>query len=217
MELKNSFGVAKPVRESWIVLTDLEHIAPCMPGAKLTGVEGGEYRGTVKVKVGPIVARYDGVASFVSLDDEAMVAIIKASGRDPRQGNVDAMITARLVPLGEEATTVELLTDLSITGKLASFGKGGIEDVSKNILGQFASNLELMLAKDASDQESGARPGEDVTSASASQPGRESPDVEPLDLASVAAAPVLRMVFPVVLGSVLLSIVVWSLLRRCRT
>jgi carbon monoxide dehydrogenase subunit G len=217
VELNNSFVVAKPVGESWGLLTDLERIAPCMPGAKLTGVEGGDYRGTVKVKVGPIVARYDGIASFVSLDDETRVAIIKASGRDPRQGNVDATITATLVPLGDEATTVELSTDLSITGKLASFGKGGIEDVSKNILGQFVSNLELMLANDASDEEPGARAGEDAPSASESQPGVGSPDVEPLDLASVVAAPVLRRVVPVVLGSVLLSVVVWSLLRRCRT
>ena len=215
MELKNSFVVARPVGESWTVLTDLERIAPCMPGAKLTGVEGGEYRGTVKVKVGPIVARYDGIASFVSLDDEARVAIIKASGRDPRQGNVDATITARLVRLGDETTTVELSTDLSIAGKLASFGKGGIEDVSKNLLGQFASNLEMMLAKDASDEDPGA--DEDVPSASESQPGVGSPYVEPLDLASVATAPLLRRVLPVVAGSVLLSIVVWLLLRRFRT
>lgn len=217
MELKNSFVVPRPVDEAWVVLTDLERIAPCMPGAQLTGVEGEEYRGTVKVKVGPIAARYDGIASFVSLDDEAKVAIIKASGQDPRQGNVNAMITARLVPLGEEATTVELLTDLSITGKLASFGKGGIEDVSKNILGQFASNLELMLAKDASDEEPGTSPGEDPLRPSKPQPHIGRPDVEPLDLASVATAPVLRRVVPVIAGAVLLSIVVWSLLRRCRT
>ena len=146
MEMVNSFVVSRPVDEAWLVLTDLERIAPCMPGAKLTEVEGNEYRGVVKVKVGPIVATYDGQASFVSLDTEGRVAVIKAFGRDLRQGNADAVITATLSPQGDAETNVALVTDLSLSGKLASFGKTGIEDVAANLLRQFSDNLEALLA-----------------------------------------------------------------------
>ena len=102
MELTNDFRVAVPVERAWAVLTDVELIAPCLPGAQLQEVEGDEYRGIVKVKVGPITAQYKGKATFLSQDDDAHVAVLRAEGRETRgQGNANATITATLTPDGE--------------------------------------------------------------------------------------------------------------------
>ncbi|MCL1594073.1 MAG: SRPBCC family protein [Actinomycetia bacterium] len=212
MEMMNSFVVSIPVDESWLVLTDLERIAPCMPGAKLNEVEGNEYRGVVKVKVGPIAATYEGKATFVSLDAEDRVAVIKAFGRDLRQGNADAVITATLSPNGDSETTVDLVTDLSLSGKLASFGKSGIEDVAANVLRQFADNLEVLLA---------AEPSEVVRPADSDQPADgprpiDSAEPEPMDLASVAMTPVLKRALPLVVVALVVVVVCLGLKRRRR-
>jgi carbon monoxide dehydrogenase subunit G len=142
VELTNEFTVSVPVDEAWAVLTDLERIAPCMPGAELQEVEGDEYRGIVKVKVGPITAQYKGKATFQSKDDTAHVAVLKAEGRDTRgQGNASALITATLTPDGD-GTAVKVVTDLTITGKVAQFGRGVLVDVSGKLLTQFVDCLE---------------------------------------------------------------------------
>ncbi len=145
MELTNDFVIDRPVEETWVILNDLEFIAPCMPGARLTEIEGEEYRGTVKIKVGPITAQYKGKASFVEQDAVAHKALLKAEGRDPRQGNANAMVSATMEPTGDNHTKVTIHTDLKLSGKVASFGRGIIEDVSKNILGQFVENLRQKL------------------------------------------------------------------------
>ncbi len=142
MELTNEFDVEVPVEQAWAVLTDLERIAPCMPGAQLTEIEGDEYRGIVKVKVGPITAQYKGVARFAEKDDAAYWAVIDAQGRDTRgQGNANATITAALEPQGA-GTRVTVVTDIKLTGKVAQFGRGAIQDVSGALMGQFVSCLE---------------------------------------------------------------------------
>ena len=88
MELTNEFHVNVPIERAWAVLTDIETIAPCMPGAALEEIEGDEYRGGVKIKVGPITAQYKGKATFLSKDDANHVAVLKAEGRDTKgQGN----------------------------------------------------------------------------------------------------------------------------------
>ncbi len=128
--------------DTWTSLTDLERIAPCLPGAELQEIEGDEYRGVVKVKVGPMTAQYKGTATFVERDDMAHRAVLKASGRDTRgQGNASAVITAALEPAGA-GTKVDIHTDLTITGKVAQFGRGVLDDVSNKILTQFVENLE---------------------------------------------------------------------------
>ena len=142
MELTNEFRVGVPVGEAWAVLTDVERIAPCLPGAQLQEIEGDEYRGIVKVKVGPITAQYKGKAAFQSRDDDAHVAVLKAEGRDTRgQGNASALITATLTPDGA-GTQVKVVTDLTITGKVAQFGRGVLVDVSGKLLTQFVGCLE---------------------------------------------------------------------------
>jgi len=142
MELTNEFSVNVPIDEAWDVLTDVTRIAPAMPGAKLETVEGDEYRGVVKVKVGPVTAEYKGAATFVERDAVAHRAVLRAEGRETRgQGNATATITALLVPEGT-GTRVSVVTDLSITGRVAQFGRGVLADVSNKLLGQFVTSLE---------------------------------------------------------------------------
>ena len=147
MELTNDFVIDRGIEETWTILNDVEFIAPCMPGAQLTEIEGDEYRGLVKIKVGPITANYKGKASFVEQDATNYVAKLKAEGRDPRQGNANAKVTATLAKVSDEQTKVEIHTDLGLSGKIASFGRGAIEDVSKKLLGQFVENLRQKLAE----------------------------------------------------------------------
>jgi carbon monoxide dehydrogenase subunit G len=148
MELINTFDVSVPVDTAWAVLTDVERIAPCLPGAQLQEIEGDEYRGIVKVKVGPITAQYKGKATFIEKDDVNHKAVLDASGRDTRgQGNASATITAQLEPNGN-GTTVTVTTDLTVTGKVAQFGRGVLADVSAKLLTQFVDNLEQTVLTD---------------------------------------------------------------------
>lgn len=142
MELTNEFTVDVPIEEAWNVLTDVTRIAPCMPGAKLDEVEGDEYRGVVKVKVGPVTAEYKGKATFLERDAKAHRAVLRAEGRETRgQGNAMATITATLAPVGS-STKVSVTTDLTISGRVAQFGRGALADVSNKLLGQFVQTLE---------------------------------------------------------------------------
>jgi uncharacterized protein len=173
MELTNDFRVGVPVERAWAVLTDVELIAPCMPGAQLQEIEGDEYRGVVKVKVGPITAQYKGAARFVEQDEAAHKAVLRAEGRETRgQGNANATITAQLTPEGD-GTAVSVTTDLAITGRVAQFGRGVMADVSAKLLGQFVDCLENKLLSDDSPAAGGApvATGESGTSGSASAGG----------------------------------------------
>jgi carbon monoxide dehydrogenase subunit G len=149
MELSNEFEVSVPIEQAWAVLTDLERIAPCLPGAQLQEVEGEDYRGIVKVKVGPITAQYKGTARFVEKDDVAHRVLLSASGRDTRgQGTASASIVATLSPAGP-LTHVSVVTDLTITGKVAQFGRGVIGEVSGKLLDQFVAQLESTVLASA--------------------------------------------------------------------
>ncbi|MBQ0978061.1 SRPBCC family protein [Micromonospora sp. M61] len=150
MKITNEFAVAVPIDEAWAVLTDLEGIAPCLPGAQLTGVDGDVYRGRVKVKVGPVISEFAGTARFVEKDDSAYRGVIDTKGRDARStGNASALVTAHLRPDGDR-TLVSVDTDLKISGKLAQFGSGMIKEVSGKLVAQFVANLEAKLAADHS-------------------------------------------------------------------
>ena len=145
MKIEDQFRVDVPVDEAWKVLLDVERIAPCMPGAQLQEVEGDEYRGIVKVKVGPITAQYQGVAKIVEADEPTHKVVLQAEGRDTRgQGTASATVTATLTPDGE-GTVVEIDTDLNVTGKVAQFGRGVMADVSSKLLGQFVTCLETKI------------------------------------------------------------------------
>ncbi len=148
MELTNDFRVGVPVERAWDVLNDVELIAPCMPGAQLQEVEGDEYRGIVKVKVGPVTAQYKGAARFLERDEAGRKIVLRAEGRETRgQGNANATITAQMTPDGS-GTAVSVVTDLTVTGRVAQFGRGVMADVSSKLLGQFVDCLENKLLTD---------------------------------------------------------------------
>ncbi|HZD66614.1 MAG TPA: SRPBCC family protein [Acidimicrobiales bacterium] len=156
MELTNDFRVGVPIDRAWDVLIDVERIAPCMPGAELQEVQDDEYRGTVKVKVGPITATYKGKASFIERDDAAHRAVLRAEGRETRgQGNANATITASLTADGE-GTKASVVTDLAITGRVAQFGRGVLADVSTKLLTQFVECLEQTVLGDGPGEQAAA-------------------------------------------------------------
>jgi carbon monoxide dehydrogenase subunit G len=224
MELKNDFHVSVPIEVAWAVLTDLERIAPCMPGAELQEVEGDEYRGIVKVKVGPISAQYKGSARFVEKDDDQHRAVLLAEGRDTRgQGNASATVTATAIP-DKDGTTVSIVTELAITGKVAQFGRSVMGDVSVKMLGQFADRLEA----DVLSQGSGSEPTEPVTESSGESKGTaeesDPPSVrtvlsapaEPVDLLSTAGPSLMKRLAP--LAALLsLTLLLWRRYRHGRT
>jgi uncharacterized protein len=237
MELTNDFRVDVSVPEAWKVLTDLERIAPMMPGAKLTEVEGDEYRGAVKVKVGPITAEYKGKANFVERDEQAGRVVLRASGRDSRgQGNASALITATMTPEGE-GTHVSVVTDLTISGKVAQFGRGVLAEVSAKLLGQFVDALHADLAGASTGAAPNGGSGAEAAPASETTPTNDTmgasegvtgngpapasevrqvagPEVEPVDLLSVAGGSTAKRLAPVAVLVVVLLIVLGR--RRAR-
>ena len=147
MDLHHEFTVPVPATEAWKILTDLERLAPCLPGAQLTEIEGDIYRGQVKLKVGPILAQFKGQASFVSRDDSNFLASLKAEGRDTGgKGNASATITAQLFAVDAASAKCTVDTQLNISGKVAQFGRGALADVSDKLLLQFVDNLNKLIA-----------------------------------------------------------------------
>jgi carbon monoxide dehydrogenase subunit G len=228
MKIEDQFRVDVGVDEAWKVLLDVERIAPCMPGAQLQEVEGDEYRGIVKVKVGPITAQYKGAARITEADEATHTVVLAAEGRDTRgQGTASATVTATLTPDGD-GTVVKIDTDLNVTGKVAQFGRGVMADVSSKLLGQFAQNLErdvLSGEAEAPAPDTAAEPAADVTTEAASitpitpltttdGPRRiDSPEAEPVDLLDSAGSAVAKRVVPVVIAVVAL-LTLRSLRRR---
>ena len=216
MELNNDFEVAAPIDRVWDVLTDVERIAPCLPGAQLQEVEGDEFRGVVKVKVGPITAQYKGAASFAERDDAGHRAVLRAEGRDTRgAGNASADITAQLEAI-DGGTRVTVTTDLTVTGKVAQFGRGVMADVSRKLMGQFADNLSDLIANADSEPatEAEADPTMEEEPPSEVEAVRvvDSAEVEAIDLLGTAGAPVLkRLVSTLVVLAVVVVLVVWVL------
>jgi carbon monoxide dehydrogenase subunit G len=222
VKIEDSFRVDVPIDEAWKVLLDLERIAPCLPGAQLTEVEGDEYRGTVKIKVGPITAQYKGVAKIEEADEANHKVVLQAEGRDTRgQGNASATVTATLVD-ESGATTVNIDTDLNITGKVAQFGRGVMADVSSKLLGQFAENLQRdVLSGGAAADEA---PTEAVPTATADAeadtqptPGGvrkiESKEAEPIDLMDAAGGSVGKRLVPIIAGLVVV-VAIRSMFKR---
>ena len=202
MDLNHEFVVNVPVKDAWVILTDLERIAPCLPGAQLTEVEGDTYRGQVKVKVGPIVAQFKGQASFVTRDDAAHTASLKAEGRDTTgKGTASAIITAQLTEVTPTSTKCTVVTDLTISGKVAQFGRGALADVSDKLLAQFSENLNQLINSSPATTTTTAASTE-VAAASPEIRKIESAEVAPLDLLGTAGAPILKRAIPVVVALV---------------
>lgn len=149
MEMEHNFTVPAPVDTVWDALLDLDRVVPCMPGATLNSHDGDEFAGTVKVRLGPISLQYKGSGRFTEKDEAARHAVIEASGKDARgNGTASATVTAQLVENGS-GTAVTVVTDLSVTGRPAQFGRGMISEVGGKIIGQFADCLADKLGSDA--------------------------------------------------------------------
>jgi carbon monoxide dehydrogenase subunit G len=209
MDLNHEFTVNVPVAEAWAILTDLERIAPCLPGAQLTEVEGDTYRGQVKIKVGPILAQFKGQASFMSRDDVAHKASLKGEGRDTTgKGNASAIITAELTSVTPTSTKCTVHTDLSISGKVAQFGRGALADVSDKLLAQFSENLNQLI--------SAAPAPVPVVAESSPAPSAQptirkidGPEVAPLNLLDTAGSTIAKRAIPALIGiAVLVAVLV---------
>ena len=187
MELEHRFTVPTPIGETWEAFNDLERIAPCFPGATLTSVEGDDFTGSVKVRLGPISLLYNGTGSFVERDASTHHAVIEAKGKDKRgNGTAAATIRAHLEPAGDQ-TTVAVATDLAITGKPAQFGRGVIQDVSDKLLGQFVTCLEQNLGA-TPETETASEPEQPAPSEAAAPEGA-TPEAESATATGPAAAP----------------------------
>lgn len=181
MKFEDSFQVPVPLGETWDVLTDIERVYPCLPGAELSEVTDNEFHGLVTLKLGPITASYKGTARFDSLDRENGKLVIHAEGRDRHgQGTAKARVYATLTPEGEANTRVEMVNEIDITGKAAQFGRGVLTDVSKMMMAQFAANLRDVVT---------APPA-----AHSGQSGKSTPDPQHVAPAPIDAAAVARSV-----------------------
>ena len=210
-QLINEFTVNRPIDEAWPLITDLERIAPCLPGAELQEVEGETYRGVVKVKLGAISSQFKGEAHTVERDDENYRVVIKGSGRDTGgRGNASAEITAQAEELSPTSARVVVTTDLHITGKVAQFGRGIMGDVSAKLMAQFADNLNEML-----DQQGLATASTETPDSSDEPQLRkiDGPATEPIDLMEVGGSSILKRAAPAMLALLLLML----LLRRRRS
>jgi carbon monoxide dehydrogenase subunit G len=219
MELENSFTVPADVDTAWQTLLDVQAIAPCMPGATLDSVNGDEFSGKVKVKLGPVSMVYGGEAKFLSTDEATHTAVIEGTGKESRgTGTAQANVTVALTAEGATSTRVDVSTDLMITGKAAQFGKGVMQDVAGRLVGQFASNLEGVIASRSTTvsepvSEGTSDDGGVATTAPAPTPAPPK-QAEALDLGSVAMGPVLKRAVPVVIGVVVVVGLIWWIASR---
>jgi uncharacterized protein len=234
VQFTNEFRVPADVDTTFKTLTDLERVAPCMPGATLEEVDGDVYTGRMKVKVGPIQVSYRGTAEVTEVDEEAKRAAISANGKETRgAGTAKADVTATLREDGGE-TVVTVVSDINVTGKPAQFGRGVMADVGEKIIGQFAERLEAMLREEPAEAavpsgdgqaaaaaeattEPGAEPAAAVAAAATGprrieqDPSRED---DALDLMEVAGAATLKRVAPIVAAILVAIAIVWWLRSR---
>jgi uncharacterized protein len=240
VELQHTFTVPIGIEAAWAAFTDIERIAPCLPGAVITSVDGDSFTGTAKVKLGPIALQYGGKGTWVSRDDAAYSAVIDAQGKDKRgNGTAGAVIRAHLEPAGGPGASTKVIvdTELKITGRPAQFGRGVIQDVGTKILDQFAACLVTRLAEPT------AEPAPAAAEATASQPavaeaepepnpaeaGSETPPpplddpasppvpvAEPaeLDLGDVVGPVLLKRLGPAVAAAAAVGVIVWLITRR---
>ncbi|NUS50324.1 MAG: SRPBCC family protein, partial [Nocardioidaceae bacterium] len=167
MDLRHEFTVPAGIDETWAHFQDIESVAGCFPGAVVTEVTGDDFKGSAKVKLGPIALVYNGTGHFVEKDESARRFVLEAKGKDKRgNGTAGATVTASFAEEGTDATKVEVVTDLAITGKPAQFGRGVIQDVSDRLLQQFVDCLQQQV-------------GASEEPAPAAEPAAPTPPAEP--------------------------------------
>ncbi len=227
MKLENEFTVDVPVEEVWSVLLDLERVTPCLPGAALTEESGdGEYKGEMKVRLGPVTQNYNGTVKIEEADESAHRAVLKANGKDARgQGTASATITSTLHDEGSGSTRVHVETDMQITGRAAQFGRGVQQEVSEKLLTKFAECLENEIVGGGAEEEpepAATTETKETSTNGAAQEGeqprrriiQQDREVEPLDLGEASRDAVIKRAIPVAAGVAMLVVVVWLLRRK---
>jgi len=196
IELDNSFTVPVPPEQAWDVLLDVERIAPCMPGASVTSVDGDEIQGQVKVKLGPLSLSYKGTAKFIEKDQAAHSISIEATGKETRgAGTASATVQASLAQAdGPGETLVAIHTSLNVTGRPAQFGRSLLPEVSGKLIAQFATNLQAMINADGAATAETAAPATAAPETAAPETGEASavagaPTATPAPATPVAARP----------------------------
>jgi carbon monoxide dehydrogenase subunit G len=201
MKIANEFTVSAPIEKAWDVLIDLEQVIPLMPGAQMTGHDGDDVLGKVKVKVGPVTSEFNGKVHFVERDREQRRAVIDAKGKESRgTGNAAATVTAVLHEAGDR-TRVTVDTDLKIVGKLAQFGSGMLQQVSEKLLGQFVESLEAKLAAENSTENTPADTASDAETPAAQVVPAPAAEPAPIDLLDLAGGTALKKYAPMVLAA----------------
>ena len=206
MDLTNSFEVARPIDETWAALTDIDRVAPCLPGAHLQEVEDGEYRGVVKVRFGPITTEFAGAARIAEQNATDYKIVVNGQGLDAQgEGTAEAVVTAKLEPISDTTTRVLVDTDLTLSGRVAQLGKGVLPEVSINLMAQFAENLAEMLDGGGGTVGQNAANGDDRAWRRI-----EMPEPDAIDLMDAARPAVLRRVAAIVVALIVLR---WWLRR----
>jgi uncharacterized protein len=218
MQLNNSFTVALPPDQAWPVLTDVERVVSCMPGATLDSVDGDEIHATMKVKLGPIQLSYKGAARFVEVDEAGRRLVIEAAGKDTKGAGTASATVHMSLHERDGGSEVRVLTDMAVTGKPAQFGRGAMQEVSSKMIDRFARSLEQELAVDhaveqvgSSSGVSGASPALDGVSPDVSSGHRREEDA--LDLRDFMG-PIVKRLAPVAGGVIVLGVIVAVLIRR---
>lgn len=217
MKIENEFTVNAPIQQAWGAMLDLEQVAPCLPGAAIEEATDGEYQGTMAVKLGPISTRYRGTVKIEEANEENHRAVLSASGKETRgQGSASATIISTM---SEEngATRVHVETDVQVTGRVAQFGRGIMQDVAEELMGRFSTCVEQEIVGrgEASEQRAGVADEEGEPPEERGAFGRvrtglreTAPDgVEPLNLGDVSRKAVVRRAAPVLAGLAGLSVV----------
>ena len=217
MKIENEFVVDAPVQQAWEVILDLERVAPCLPGAALEEAAGDEYQGTMAVKLGPISAKYRGTVKVEEADEENHRAVLRASGKDLRgQGTASATIDCTMN--GENgATRVRVETDMQVTGRVAQFGRGIMQDVATKMLEQFAACVEREIVSGGAEEKPEQPAADSSNGAAQPEPRKISPrETQPLDLGAVSREALLKRAAPLAAGlaGLVLAVTLIQLLRR---
>jgi carbon monoxide dehydrogenase subunit G len=226
MRFENEIEVAQSPKDLFAFLTDVERVAPCLPGASIDGREGDDYTGSMKVKVGPITGTYKGKMRFLEQDEDALRAVMSARAAEVNgQGDAEAKITTQIEQAGDESSRIRMETDLQMRGRVAQFGRGAMEKISQRMFDEFARNLEREMsgggdgAVAEADPSDGEPPAEETAEQPAPRAERAAPsgggDTQALDAMSLFVTPTLKKALPVV-GSALIGLGYGYLLGRLR-
>jgi carbon monoxide dehydrogenase subunit G len=203
VEFENTFTVPAPIDSVYSALLDLERVAPAMPGAQVLEKTGDDsYKVAIKVKLGPVSMTYRGDVTIVERDEASHSAVLDVKAREARgQGTATAKVRLSLEEQGRE-TLGKMHADVQLSGKAAAMGRGVIEDVSKRLVGTFASNLESILASPEEETQPEA-PAPEPKAAAPAPKSAPAPEADALSVGPLAAGMAAdRLKDPRVLGAV---------------